>query len=256
MDVNDKLKDLRQQKKRFINKGRNADKELDKLKNNKKNKEFINNYIHKKQNAYTRVGVLNEQIDEVCESIEYHSYFDSEQIGPLIAHLVTLFEGEEYVYQSANYYSNKKDSKIECIKLIVKNDKKQKEWYDERYVNSLVKNGNAIVITKAETWYPHLDIYFYEADGLHRVNQCVSFGKFSYIKEFIDGVILYQMRNKQKLISVAELDSLELKFIKSKLEEIRKNYEVTDERRTQEFFSSVEHDKKIRERNLQKLLKK
>ena len=118
--------------------------------------EYVNNHIHLKHNAFKKIGTLNEKINDICKTIEDCSCFDSEQINPVICDLITLFEGEKFVYQSANYYSNNKESKLECIKIIALNDKKQDKVYCERYVNSLVKKGNAIVLTKTETIYPHL----------------------------------------------------------------------------------------------------
>ena len=233
MDVNDNLICLRNEKKCLI----------DKMK--------VNSYYE-----YSKIDTLNKKIDEICEEIEYYSYFDSEQIGPIIRDLVTLFEGEQFVYQSALYYSQDEKSGLESIKIIVLNDKKQENWYDERYFNSLVKYGNAMALTKTTTFYPHLAIYFYCADELHRVNQNVGFGKFSYIKEFIDGVILYKMNKKEKYISSEELDKLKIDFIKSRIEQIKINNEFTDERKTKEFVLSLQHDKKIRKRNLQKILNK
>lgn len=90
---------------------------------------------------------------------------------------------------------------------------------------------------------------------MHRVNQNISFGAFPYVKEFIDGVIQYKMNNKeQKYISTEELKKLEIEFIKSRLEQIKKNYQFTDDRRTEAFLLSLEHNKIGRNRQLQKAL--
>ena len=139
--------------------------------------------------------------------------------------------------------------------MVVLREKAQPAWYGERYINSLVKHGHALVLAGAPTFNSHLDIYFYAADESHTINQNIGFWVFPYVKEFMDGIISYKIENNREYISTEELEKFKIAFIKSILDQIVRQHQFTDERRRLECMYLLEYDKRVRERQLQKLLK-
>ena len=263
MNYNDKLKELREKKNNLILKRQSIN---DWLKFYKENKDFdyVEKYKTKKQINGITLDNCYKAIDDLCKTVEKYSSFDVDRIGRILSQLITIFEGEKFIYQSASYYPNVKyyneDAVIDSrhVNIIVLNELAQPNWYEERYLNSLVKNGNAIILFKGE--HPRSNKYnikFYQADvdNIHRINQCIAFGKLAYVKDFIDYVINFKIENNIEDISFEQLNKLKDTFICMYLEQIKKWHEELDERKTYQFIQSLEHEQYVRNRQLQKVLR-
>ena len=194
--------------------------------------------------------MYNKKIDECLFEIENCSTFDSSIIIPIITNLVSIFEGEKYISQLYYFKTDKESKNIIMIisELYLKNN------YNERYLYSLVKKGNAIIIETDE--YCNDTIKFYKSDQLHRINQCVNFKNFPYVKEFIDYLIDYKTKNNMLNLSKEIIICLEAEFIKSKLEQIKYNYDKKDEESKIKLDREIKHNNKIRERKLKKILRR
>lgn len=261
MNYNDKLTELREKKNKLLLKRQSIN---DWLKFYKENRDY--NYVERYKNRKQINGITLDNcykvIDDLCKTVEKYSFFDVDRIGKILSQLITIFEGEKFIYQSTNLYPNiKRDQVDSCINgkytnVIVLNSL-SKPYYNERYLNSLVKNGNAIVLFKGEhPRFKKYDIKFYQAnlDTTHRINQCIGFGKLAYVKDFIDYVINFKIENNIEDISFEQLDKLKDTFICMYLEQIKKWHEELDERKTYQFIHSLEHEQYVRNRQLQKVL--
>ena len=61
--------------------------------------------------------------------------------------------------------------------------------------------------------------------------QKVNFGKFSYVKDFIDYVISYRMKNNLKEITKEQLDKIKVNFLVFNEEEIDSRYQIDKTKR-------------------------
>lgn len=262
MNYNDKLMELRAKKNKLLLERQSIN---DWLKFYKKNKDFdyVERYKNKKQINGITLENCYKAIDDLCKTVEKYSSFDVDRIGTILNQLITIFEGEMFVYQCTNLYPSINIDRVDSdvatkyTNVIVLNSL-SKSYYNERYLNSLVKNGNAIVLFKGEHPRPKkYNIKFYRADVniMHRINQCVAFGKLAYVKDFIDYVINFKIENNIEDISFEQLNKLKDTFICMYLEQIKKWHEELDERKTYQFIQSLEHEQYVRNRQLKKVLR-
>ena len=205
-------------------------------------------------------GILN-----YCKEIEAYSYFDEGQIGKVIAHLMKIFEGVNYSYQDAFYFSSyvgeKKKKGSTTIRkhprIVIQDEEKQSTYVDDNKGNgldSLVERGKAIVLVEnADT----LDngIPFYRANpNTHSLDQCVNYGRFSYVKDFIDSLIDYKREKGIYSISSDEIEAMELDFILERVDQIQENYKAVDQRQEEEMRQRLAANREERQKRLEKVL--
>lgn len=200
-----------------------------------------------------------DEIYSQCKIIEEYSTFNVEDISNILASLISIYESESFLVRNLSYQV--KGALFNDTLLII-NKKKydhltSKSEIQERHINGLVKNGFAIRLMKgfSKSQFP-TEISFYEADSMGRINQNVNFRSFAYVKGFIKYVINYRIENNLDEISIDELEMLKNKFICYNLKPIEEYHKFLDETKRIEFEASLEHDKQVRNRQLQRVLKK
>lgn len=172
---------------------------------------------------------LKNKLELSKKLLEGYSTFNTEMIGNVVAKLVSLLEGEVYIFQQVTHktfgdtINNLGVSYKETKKLamIVKENKKKRQYYDSdrqhNVVNNLIANNEALLLS--ENVENDEKITFYTAkEGLV---QCL--GKvhnFSYVEDFITLVVKYRTKNHSFSITEKELLSLLGEFILSKREMI------------------------------------
>lgn len=254
MYYSNKLKQLRKVKKEVIDASREIDAMMEAARANEDSVSF-EKYREKLNSLYSEVNALNLQIDEVCQGIEKYASFDSCQLGQVISSLVSIFEGEKFEYTVSKYYPLDKNEKQSVIKMIVLSTRSFPEGYTERYVNSLIKKGNAMVLTRNGAMTSMFQqVYFYTAGENHTLVQNVGCGRFSYVKEFIDDVIDYKITLNKTQLSDPEFDKLMNAFIVYNNSRIEQNYLSRDEKEHKEFLQKQEDKKKARAKRLLKYL--
>lgn len=118
------------------------------------------------------------------------------------------------------------DEDIETkVRIIVRKDK-LKNCYDSSYeseINKLVKNGNALLLSEQDI-YNNKEITFYTFQDSQFLC-CIDFGRFDYIKEFIDNIVQYRFQND--IIEFTEKDMLTFmkNFVIEHKDIIMKNYD-------------------------------
>ena len=170
-----------------------------------------------------------------------YSTFNESMISNAICLLIHIVEEQNFQYQKAQYYigylfhglwggQGEERFNLWKIKLII-NEKKRKEeyyWplYDKDEVMELVNNGNAILLQKVEYSIPKKDgkIIFYFLDNNHNITCSSDFGRFDYVKNFIDFIIQYRFSHNLKEVSKDDIVLCMQLFLQNNKDFILSNY--------------------------------
>lgn len=225
--------------------------------------EIIEKYANLTKSKYAELMEHIDRVDSYCKMVAEYSFFNINDIGKIIASLIRTFEGVNYIYQDAYYDKtevknlafDKEETKVRgSIRMVIAEDCKAKIYSDD-IVYEIIKNGKGIVLSTTDT--VDNQIPFYEQSlGTHTLKEKIKFGRFAYLKEFIDNVISYKMENKNKNISYEELEKLEIDFVTAHVKEIEENYRVVEEKQEAQMKQRLATDKENRERTLGRILKK
>lgn len=148
------------------------------------------------------------------------------------------------------------------VKMIVSRTQGRSYYRDfEEYRDSicdLIESGKAILLEKKEG-YPNKNIHFYR-NYYGNLESLVNFGRFDYIKNFIDRLIQYRFQNCLEKISEDEIQSFMNEFISDSKDLIEHNYQLRmkekRERLEQELKEKQEeYSKQIDQIKLEELLK-
>ena len=257
MDFNYELKNLRERKRNLLYEGSNLKKaqieELEEARKiiSEKYQELFSEYYHNLDN-------INSEIYNHCKIYEKYSKFNLEDISNILVSLMSIYERENFLVKYLSYQVD--GALFNDVLLIIKQKKydsiSSNLQIQERYINSLIKNRFAIRIIDgfSKSKFP-TEIAFYEADSMGRINQKVNFRNFAYVQNFIEYVINYRIENGLDEISFDILEMLKNNFIYCNLEEIKDYHILLDENKRRECEDLLEHDKKVVNRKLQRVLK-
>lgn len=265
MDFNLELEQLSQSKKKCLVEVRNVDKkrqeEIEQV-----TRQINDKYSELSKNMYKELGEHNDRIDAYCKMLESYSYFDERSIGNTIASLMRVFEGVNFIYQDTDYLTKKvqrlvfdiKETKVTKHPRIIVAEEYKAEFYsdDRNSLNSLVKNGKALILVDDAGFLEKGIIFYYANTDSHSLEQTVKFGKFSYVKEFIDSLISYKIERKLKSISSDELAKLERDFIASRLEQIEENYRIIEQNQEEQMRQKLAIERENRQLRLRRILDK
>lgn len=267
MNFNEELQKLREAKKQCLSEVQGIEDEknaeLERIEQAKR--EALSKYAELRQNKYQELTAHNNRTDGYCRLIESYSFFDAREIGYAIASLIRTFEGTNYIYQEADYYTtevvplafDKSEDKVTRHPRIVIAEDCKRNWYSDNKgesLSSLVKNGKAIIISPTAF---DAKIPFYRANtGTHTLEQRIKFGRFSYVQAFIDELISYKMEHSLKDISSDELERLKIEFISSRVEQIEENHRLVAEQQEAQMRQKLEADQKNRKLQLQRIIDK
>ncbi len=203
------------------------------------------------------IETLNEikkNISDYCMMVETFSTFDSREIGEVLEYLVTVFEGEKYFFQNALFKTKNIENTVfdkveyEIIKTvrIIINRKNKDVQYDYRFnnLNKILNEGKAIIFNEDEN---ELDpnIKFFQSNSTQsNIISKVSYGRFDYVKEFMEMVIDYRMANKKVDISKSELFKLAGEFLAERKDLIEANYQLRIEEQEGDLREKLEQRKK------------
>jgi len=267
MNFNEELQKLREVKKQCLSEVQNIEDEkhaeLEKIEEAKKR--TVLKYAELSKVKYQELGKYNSRTDEYCRLIESHSYFNAKNIGSGIASLIRTFEGTNYIYQEAEYHTteveilafDKQETKVTKHLRIVVSEDSRRNWYsDDRSenLNSIVRSGLAIILADDTA---EIEIPFYRANtGTHTLEQRVKFGKFSYVKDFIDELISYKIEHNLKDIPADEIERLKIDFISSRVDQIEEKYRLVAQQQEEQMRQKLDTDKENRQLLLKRVLDK
>ena len=253
MDINENLRNLRENKKLQIYELKYL---KDKLDNDIKK---VTDYLTEKYNEdanfiYNNINIYNNEIENILNDINKYSIFHVSEIKYAILDLIKIFTGENYEVQETYYHINPK-SLIECeeILIYVKSNLKEANDYSFIKFHSLLKHNNALVFTYTD--HSNRYIKFYDAYN-NNIKQNAKYGKFNFVKDFIDELIKYKINYNTNEISDEEVETIKMKFIKSRLNEINDNYNNLYLKEQEEYKNIVDDKKISREKVLKRVLRK
>lgn len=223
--------------------------------------QIVKKYEELSKNKCQKLNEYNDKIDACCQNISEYFYFSIQDLGNILVSLISTFEGTNYIYQDT-YYFKKEVKRLAFdteetmrrtrLRIIVAEEYKSNLCSDDM-VHSLVENGKAIVLSDTETVDDQISFYAV-ASCNHSLEQCIEFGRFSYVKDFIDGLILYKIAKKSKVISYEELKSIELDYIASHAEQIEENYRLIGKQREEQMQQKLDVESKKRQLLLKGIL--
>lgn len=146
----------------------------------------------------------------LCRKIVYFSRLGTKDIVDSIIDVMRAVEGKSYVanYDFFNYENSERF--IEGT-FIIENDCVE-DNHTISYFNTMIEQGKAIIL------YDDNNITkFYKLNNNLEVTPTINFGKFDYIKEFIDYTISFKLENNITTLPSATLEELTKKFIILKL---------------------------------------
>lgn len=186
--------------------------------------------------------VSRKELNDFDKLIFKYSTFDTKLLCETLQQLVSIVECEEYSYQEATHVTKRRmhgpidhwDEDVhKQVKLIIKGSEKSGQYrssneYDTE-ITKLVKEGQAILLSEEENFYRIQDneknITFYSAnDG--EVKCLVDFGRFDYVKEFIDRIMQYRFQNNLEEITKKDLLEFMHEFVLSHGDLIASNYQL------------------------------
>lgn len=260
MDYNTNLGRLRNKKNDLLEDIKDLD-EMQKKELEEAKQLISEKYFKLKQNSYKKFNKKINDIYNYCKLIEEYSTVDS-NIFAVLTELISVFEGEHYVLEKLNYHKDKSSpaSVWETYMIMPKNvfdNIDNPNYIRERYFHHLKKCG--IALTIVEDWslyYLPNDFTFYEAEEMGRLNPQMSFKGFPYVKEFIDYVINYRLKNKIEELSVDDMNKLKDEFILHNVEKIKDNYKTKKDKKLQESSDSIIYEWFHNEDILKRLVKR
>lgn len=149
------------------------------------------------------------------------SKFDCENIGPVIAKLISTIENKEYVYHKALYTEKEVISDrygidddyddYDAFLVSLKENAVAKYEDIKDKTNSRIIPNSIILKLNNRFEFKDTNMNFYDKEG----NKTVNIGTFDYIYEFINYVILEKIKNKSTKICDEGLYELLDRFIES-----------------------------------------
>lgn len=214
---------------------------------------------------YEEDRVLKDKIKKHLEEHIKYSTFKNKVLGDVLQDLIIIFEGEKYCYQETNYHTEEIDplsynggyiNVTKNIRVIVKESEKKKFYknklgFDE--VKHLVNNGHMLVIEESKDGLK-CDVAL-RKQFKNRIYDSISYNGFDYVKEFLDGVIKYRIKNKITDISKEDMNELLRQYILSKREIIESSNMLRFDEKEKLYQEEIEQDKTEFSKRLEMILK-
>lgn len=234
------------------------------LKQNQKLKELEETlrekYRSSKELITKEMKRLNKGVETYSQKIKTFSTFPISMIGEIFADLLTTYEGEPYCFQKTKYrtkiiknciFDRVEVDVIKNIAMMIKKEDMEPEYHYSFHNPALfAHNGEIIVLDECEKEDTLGDeICFYEFNSsTNQLSSHVRFGRFDYVKEFIDFVIDFRIKNNRLDIDVEEMQGLLKQFFNQKKEEIKANYQLRlaekKEQASQQYEEARKHFQK------------
>ena len=198
---------------------------------------IIKSYSQKLTQNNEDITSTKKELNDFEKLFVKYSTFNIDLVGKALQQLISIVESEEYLYKQVTQKLKKRvhgvmdswdeDTQTKA-RIIVRKDKLM-NYYDssdksESKINELVKNGDALLLSEQDiNTRNNKKITFYSSqDG--QVLCHVDYGKFSYIKEFIDSIVQYRFQNNMIEFTEQDMLSFMRTFVISHKDIIMENY--------------------------------
>lgn len=160
------------------------------------------------------------------------SWFDVDEIGNLLAKLVSIVENEPYSYHVANYHGLCKYYEegygYDTVSLnykvyLISKENSMRYQYNEEYISeigsTIFKKSNETIVL-AQRYLNDNMISFY--DGMANKSHLIDIKKYDYIYDFVNYIISYKIDNNSFNMNKEELEILLTEFLNEYLKGISK----------------------------------
>lgn len=176
-----------------------------------------------------------------------------------IIDIIEIYEGKNYIQQTLIYsLDSKRPIKTQRANVIISKERKLDKNKCENQlpkINIRIKEGNALVLNWNDDFFDCRYIKFYDLKD-NNIKHNVSFGKFNYIKKFVDYVISYRLENGFKEINEAEIEKLEKMFLYENIYEIQEYHEYLAQKEKEITLEQVQERANHREKILLRRINK
>jgi len=177
-----------------------------------------------------------KQLKNLEETILNYSTFDLGLLGKCLEQLVSIFEGESFLYREAVHNSKitkhgvmdswEEDVKTK-VKMIVKESKLTNNYNsnssDNNAIDKLINDGNAIVLEENDFFLRDSDIITIYSLKDNQLISNINFNKFDYVKEFIDNIIQFRFQHNKIKFNEKDILNYMKSFILERKDMILKN---------------------------------
>lgn len=141
------------------------------------------------------ISSTKDELIEFNKLLQKYSTFNIDQLGKAISKLISLIESEEYVYKKVSHQFQKRvhgvmdswDEDVETKANIVVKKEQSVDCYTSFEID--LKDGILLSEYDSNTTKRKLTIYAAH-DG--QITSSINFGRFTYVKEFLDKIIQYR----------------------------------------------------------------
>jgi len=177
-----------------------------------------------------------KQLKNLEETILNYSTFDLGLLGKCLEQLVSIFEGESFLYREAVHNSKitkhgvmdswEEDVKTK-VKMIIKESKLTNNYNsnssDNNAIDKLINDGNAIVLEENDFFLRDSDIITIYSLKDNQLISNINFNKFDYVKEFIDNIIQFRFQHNKLKFNEKDILNYMKSFILERKDMILKN---------------------------------
>lgn len=202
----------------------------------KETERIIKEYEEKIKQNNDKNYSTKKQLKELEEKILKYSTFDLELLGKCLEKLVSIFEGESFLYKEATHNSKitkhgtmdswEEDVKTK-VKMIIKESKLTNNYNsassDNNAIDKLIINGNAIVLEEKDFFLRDSDLITIYSLKDNQLISNIDFNKFDYVKEFIDNIIQFRFQHNKIKFNEKDILNYMKSFILERKDMILKN---------------------------------
>lgn len=204
----------------------------------KARKKIINTYSKKITLNEKNITSVKKDLNSFEGLLIKYSTFNLDLIGSMLQQLISITESEEYLYKQVSHTFKKRvhgvmdswDEDVKTIVNIIITKNKLLDNYDstnqsKSKIYEFVENGDALLLSEQDiNVKKEKQITFYNLTDGH-IESRVNFGKFDYVKDFIDNIIQYRFQNNLDKITEKDMLLFLQNYIIQHKDEIVKKYE-------------------------------
>lgn len=176
----------------------------------KATEEITQSYAERLEQCDKDIMIAKAEINSYDNLFNKYSTFEDNLVGIAIQQVINIVEGLSFQYQTALHNvmalqhgvwggQGYETSTLRKVKLVINSHRKQNEYTTpldgEGEITQLVNDGEAILLCELKRYMQDdHKINFYTSEN-GQISCNVNFGRFEYIKDFIDFTIKYRFQN-------------------------------------------------------------
>ena len=223
----------------YLNTLEDSKKEVEDEMNNKieaATRDITRSYSAGIQETSNKIAEAKKQIHEFYSTTAKYSTFDADLIGYAFEIITSTIENCDYVYKNILHNYTKRvhgnidswdEEEEKYMDVIVKADQAV-SYYESSYdrkdkIDKLLDSGEILKINEyISPSFKKTNMSFYSLEGEKLISN-INFGKFSYLKAFIDSLIEYRILNNIEELTKEEMNAFIQKYFNDTREALLRN---------------------------------